>query len=145
MYKIRPLAKADYYNNFLQVLNQLSMCYVDKISYEDFCRKIDTMYKSSFTFVIEDQDLCKIIACGTLLIEHKFIHNLSCVGHIEDIVVDAKYRNKGLGKQIIEHLVKEAKDHNCYKVILNCSPDNIKFYEKCGFACKNMEMSIYFS
>ena len=30
----------------------------------------------------------KVIGCATLLIEPKFIHECSNVGHIEDVVID---------------------------------------------------------
>ena len=41
------------------------------------------------------------MACGTLMVEHKFIHGGRGVGHIEDIVVDSSTRGSGLGKLMI--------------------------------------------
>ena len=41
------------------------------------------------------------MACGTLMVEHKFIHGGRSVGHIEDIVVDSSTRGSGLGKLMI--------------------------------------------
>ena len=48
-----------------------------------------------------------ILAAGTLLLEQKFIHGGALVGHIEDVVVAKKARGLGLGKEIVDHLVKE--------------------------------------
>lgn len=84
----------------------------------------------------------KIIGMGTLLLEPKIIHNFGTVAHIEDIVVDKKYRGINIGKQIINHLIQLSKDKNAYKVILNCNEKNIEFYKKCGFYKNEIEMRL---
>jgi len=81
-----------------------------------------------------------ILAAGTLLIEQKFIHGGAVVGHIEDIVVAEKARGLGLGKQIVEHLIKRAKDLNAYKVILDTKEDTSGFYAKLGFHKHEIQM-----
>ena len=45
---------------------------------------------------------------------------------------------------MIEYLINKAKEHQVYKIILNCSDENIKFYEKCGFELKSNQMAKYF-
>jgi GNAT superfamily N-acetyltransferase len=89
-----------------------------------------------------DQD--QIIGLGTIFIEHKIIHGLGKVAHIEDIVTDSKFRGQGLGAQIINHLVQQAKIAKCYKVILDCAEHNVGFYTKCGFEQKGVQMVKYF-
>lgn len=84
----------------------------------------------------------KIVACATLLIENKIIHDGGKVGHIEDVTVDQTYRNQGLGKMLIDHCVKIGRENGCYKVILDCDDDNVKFYEKCGFKARGICMRI---
>jgi glucosamine-phosphate N-acetyltransferase len=37
-----------------------------------------------------------------------------------------------------------AKEIGCYKVILDCSPENEGFYQKCGYEKAGTEMSLYF-
>ena len=86
----------------------------------------------------------KVTACGSIFIEKKFIHNLGSVGHIEDIVVNKNHRKKGLGKMIINKLTEYAKEQKCYKVILDCAEENVKFYEKCGYKNKGISMGKYF-
>jgi glucosamine-phosphate N-acetyltransferase len=137
--EFRSLEKTDYDKGYLSLLEQLAP--VGNVTKNHFELSFDKM--NSNIFVIEHDN--KIIASGTLLIEHKFIHELSCVGHIEDIVVDNDYRSKKLGKKIVEHLVEYARMNNCYKVILNCSSEIKQFYEKIGFYEKNIEMSKYFA
>ena len=34
----------------------------------------------------------------------------------------------------------QAREAGCYKVILDCSDSNVKFYEKCGFQKKEVQM-----
>lgn len=57
----------------------------------------------------------------------------SWAGYIENVVIDADYQGFGFGRQIVQAIVNDAKYLGCYKVELNCSDDNIPFYEKCGF------------
>jgi glucosamine-phosphate N-acetyltransferase len=145
LYQITKLDKSDYHKGFLQLLGQLtSVQSIDNpITYEQFCKHFDQM--TSDVYVIRDISLNKIVATGTLMIETKFIHNLSSVGHIEDIVVDKEQRGLGLGKSMIDHLVKLSEKSNCYKVILDCGKHNAEFYEKCRFKNKGIEMALYFN
>ena len=76
-----------------------------------------------------------------LLVERKLIHSCGLVGHIEDISVLQTEQGKSLGLYIVRYLANLAKARGCYKVILDCSPENIKFYNKCGFNQCGIEMS----
>ena len=67
------------------------------------------------------------------MIEQKFIHDGGKVGHIEDVVVRKEYQGKGVGKKIVNALLKYAEKKGCYKTILDCSEDLIPFYESIGF------------
>ena len=67
------------------------------------------------------------------------------VGHIEDVVIDEKYKGNGLGKDIVFYATSIAKKNGCYKVILDCSDDNIGFYIKSGYIKKGNQMALYFS
>ena len=93
--------------------------------------------------VIEDRKLRTIIGAGSVILEMKFIRNTGICGHIEDIVVDKTYRGKNLGLRVIQLLKELAYANECYKVILDCEDHNQKFYEKCGFHRKGVEMACY--
>ena len=54
--------------------------------------------------------------------------------------MEASITFKGVGKTIIDSLVEIAKEEGCYKVILNCSNENVPFYIKCGFKLTENEM-----
>jgi glucosamine-phosphate N-acetyltransferase len=75
----------------------------------------------------------EIIGATTLLIEQKFIHDGGKVGHIEDVVIRKEYQGKGVGKKIVNVLLKYAKKKGCYKTILDCSDELVPFYESIGF------------
>lgn len=136
------LQKEDFYRGFLQLLEQLTVVEIDKISYENFCKQFDQL--QSKVIVIRDKNKNnKVIATASIFIEKKFIHNLSSVGHIEDVVVDKEVRGKNLGKILIEELVRISKLNFCYKILLDCQKNNVDFYEKCGFSQKGVEMSYY--
>lgn len=125
-------------NQLMFIYKQLSIC--DKLSNADF---LDIARNQ--TIFVKVDDVLNVQGCITILVERKMIHNGQYVGHIEDVIVDEKYRSLKIGKQLIEHVIAYAKEKQCYKVILNCN-DNVEgFYEKFGFQCKNKEMSLYFS
>jgi glucosamine-phosphate N-acetyltransferase len=85
----------------------------------------------------------KIIGTGTIIYEPKIIHGGKKVGHIEDLVVSPEYRGQHIATTILKMLIEDSKQNNCYKVILDCNSDNIKFYEKNGFIHKNSQMSYH--
>ncbi|RPA88035.1 acyl-CoA N-acyltransferase [Ascobolus immersus RN42] len=143
-YKLRPLNKQDYTKGFLDVLRQLTT--VGDITEEQWNERYDWMKKREgeyFVVAIEDGE-GKVVGCGTLVVERKFLRNLGLVGHIEDIAVDSNQRKKNLGKIIIETLDFLAKNAGCYKSILDCSEHNVGFYEKCGHKVAGTQMAQYY-
>ena len=58
-------------------------------------------------------------------------------------MVHEKARGKRLGKKIVTTLMALGKQLGCYKVVLDCSQDNVPFYEKCGFTPKEHQMAWY--
>lgn len=81
---------------------------------------------------------------ATLLLERKFLRHCGKVGHIEDVVVDERCRGARLGLRLITALTEAAQAAGCYKVVLDCSEDNVAFYEKCGLRRKDVQMANYF-
>ena len=82
----------------------------------------------------------QIIGTSAVLIEKKFLHGGSYVGHIEDVVTRKGYEGKGIGKNLINSCIDAARLQRCYKIILNCRNENVPFYEKLGFHKKHNEM-----
>ena len=66
------------------------------------------------------------------------------IGLIEDVVVSKKFRGKSVASSIIKKLISISKKEGCYKTILNTDSKTESFYEKLGFAQKNLQMEIRF-
>lgn len=139
---LRLLQVDDYHKGFLQILGQLAV--VGEVSFDQFKKRLEEQKKvvpqTYFTVVIEDVSKSKIIATSTLIVEMKFTHGCSRVGHIEDVVVDETYRGYKLGKRVIDECKRIATEQGCYKTILDCSEKNVPFYESCGFKKKEVQM-----
>ncbi|RPD65489.1 acyl-CoA N-acyltransferase [Lentinus tigrinus ALCF2SS1-7] len=141
---IRPLASTDYRRNHLSVLSVLTV--VTDPGESAWRAQFETLRatpRTYYSIVIVDKASDRIVAVGTVFIEHKFLRGLGCVGHIEDIAVDKSQQGKKLGLRIIHALTGISENSGCYKTILNCSDSNIPFYEKCGFQKKENEMAKY--
>ena len=133
---LRLLKKEDYVE-FKTLINQFRESNFDE---RDFQTAYDIIFQNSEIWVIVDENN-KLIGSGTMIIEQKFIYNLTRLAHIEDVIIDESHRKKGLGKEIIHHLINRAKIHKCYKVVLDCSNSNTGFYIKCGFENRGNQMS----
>lgn len=138
---IRLLLLSDYYRGYLSLLKQLSVITSD-ITYDDFKDKwlqiSNNIYHQIYVIEIDN----KIVASGTILVEPKFIRNSKFAGHIEDIVVDEKYRGRGLSKIIMNKLLEVAKEFECYRVTLNCQESKLDLYKKFGFSNKSLGMRV---
>ncbi|KAJ1824295.1 Glucosamine-phosphate N-acetyltransferase-like protein [Coemansia sp. RSA 2671] len=140
---IRPLELTDYRKGYIECLANLTL--VGDVTEQMFAESFEDMQRAGcyFVIVIEDLDAAKIVATGTLVVEQKFIRMCGRVGHIEDIVVAKGQQGKRFGFTIIKQLMELATATGCYKSILDCSPDNVPFYEKCGLENKGIQMAAY--
>jgi glucosamine-phosphate N-acetyltransferase len=84
----------------------------------------------------------KIAGTTTLLVEQKFIHGGGLVGHIEDVAVGPDFEGQGVGSTLVRAGIAKAKELGCYKVILDCKPELVGFYERIGFRKHEIGMRI---
>lgn len=125
---IRDLQESDLTNGFLDTLKFLT--HVGDIDINAAKKRFNEI-KSNPDYIIKVAEVDgRIVATTTLFIESKFIHNLGCVGHIEDVVTDKQFQGRGLSQKIILSLLQEAKKRGCYKTILDCDDKLVPFYEK---------------
>ncbi|KAL6856649.1 acetyltransferase [Trichoderma novae-zelandiae] len=145
-YQLRALRRSDYDSGFLECLRVLTT--VGDISEEKFQKQYDNMLarEDYYIIVIEDttREKNSVVATGALIVEHKFIHSLGKVGHIEDIAVAKDQQGKKLGLRLIQALDYVADKIGCYKSILDCSDANEGFYVKCGFRRAGLQMAHYY-
>lgn len=140
------LLSEDNINEYLELIKNLSDT-VERDNMNNLMNyyKIMELYPFIQIWIALEVSSNKIIGCGTILIEPKFIHKCGSVAHIEDVCVLPEYHSNGYGKLIIQLLIDVSKVNNCYKIILNCNDEKKGFYEKCGFRKTNNQMSIYFN
>ena len=143
-FSIRFINEQDINDDYYSLLGQLTEINIESMEMQRTKDFINGLNENHCIYVIECESTNRIVASGTLLIENKLIRNYGKVGHIEDIVVDKSWRGYGLGKYMIDHLGKESKNKGCYKCILDCSDENVGFYEKCSYVRKGAQMSLYF-
>lgn len=140
--KIRKLQKEDYHIGFMKLINIFTKK-SKEISYNEFCNYFDKIMKDNNICIIVIIKNNKIIGTGKIIFDYKFQNNFSCIGHIEDICILEEEQCNGYGKIIIKELIKLSVNNKCYKTILNCNKEYIKFYEKLGFSNKGNEMCLY--
>ena len=132
---IRKLVKSDY-ASFLKLIQQFRPTIF-----------VQEQFDEIFDKLMGDVWVCEVdgelIATGTILYEHKFIHNGGISAHIEDIFVQESYRKSGIGGSLIKHLIDEANSHHCYKIILDCKHELMPFYERLGFQPHGYQMALY--
>ncbi len=99
--------------------------------YTDFVNNI--LNDNHIILLLINMKTNEIIASGTLLIEKKLTYGGCKMGHIENILVEEKYRGNGYGKKIVEHLIEYARTSKCYRIDLSCEEKLVDFYSKIGF------------
>lgn len=83
-----------------------------------------------------------IIGTTTLLVEPKFIFGGGRVAHIEDVAVRAGWQRKGIGFKLVSYATEQAAIMRCVRTVLDCSDENIPFYEKIGYSYHGNSMKI---
>ncbi|KAJ2829001.1 Glucosamine-phosphate N-acetyltransferase-like protein [Coemansia erecta] len=140
---MRPLELTDFRKGYMDCLSNLTV--TGEVSEQMFAESFEEMQRAGcyFVAVVEDLHTEKIVASGTLMVEQKFLRGCGRVGHVEDIVVAKGQQGKRFGVTIVKQLLEIANATGCYKTILDCSADNVAFYEKCGMEQKSVQMALY--
>lgn len=134
---INNLEKNDY-QNYLTLMNQFRPIN-NKISYELFCELYDKIFLSSEIYVARLNN--KIIGSIKVFFEQKFINNCALYAHVEDVIVDEKYRHLKIGSQLLDYVKKKAVEKNCFKCTLVCSEEVKNFYLNNQFEKRGINMS----
>jgi glucosamine-phosphate N-acetyltransferase len=133
-------------DSYLELLSELTeVSKVDTPKFLENVQKISEMGTIIICF-LENPPFTgfKIVASGTLIIEPKIIHGCKNVGHIEDVVVKENYRGFNISQDILDLLKIEAREKDCYKVILDCNKEIQRVYIKSGFEENGIQMGVYF-
>jgi ribosomal protein S18 acetylase RimI-like enzyme len=67
-------------------------------------------------------------------------------GYIQKLVVDRNYRKKGIGKLLIDRVIKKLRELDVLYIPISIEEELVPFYEKCGFKkTKQVPMNISYS
>ncbi|CAG8646927.1 5534_t:CDS:2, partial [Funneliformis caledonium] len=131
-YTLRPLSIDDYERGFFDVLSVFND--IGSLSKDQFLERFNYMKARQDEYfvivIISPED--RVIGTGAIFVEHKFIFNAGRVGHIEDVAIDKNHQGKHFGSSVVQALKYIGVKIGCVKAILDCSVENIPFYEKCG-------------
>jgi glucosamine-phosphate N-acetyltransferase len=96
--------------------------------------KLNPLHKIFVAILQDRKNEGLVIGATTLLVEPKFIFGGGRVGHIEDVAVRVEYQRKGIGFKLVNYATEQAAIMRCIRTILDCSNENIPFYEKSGYS-----------
>jgi glucosamine-phosphate N-acetyltransferase len=135
-YRIRKLEIEDYDKGYKELLSQLTETGdMKKETFQEaFRRCMNNRYHH--VVVVENVEMKKIVATGTMFIEQKFVHDCGKVGHITDLQVDRDAHRKNIGPILFNQLVRMAKSFSVYKCMLSTNsnkpnPNSQDFYTIC--------------
>jgi len=130
------LAKNQDLQAIVSLLLQLSPS-SDAVSYHRLELILEKIVNDENYYILVCEVDNKIIGTSSVFIRKNLSHNGRSVAYLENMVVDKKFRSKGVGGSIMESMISISKSNHCYKIILDCSIKNVEFYEKLGFRLTN--------
>ena len=138
---IRNIEREDLNVSYLKLLNELRGIYSNKLDGDiNLNDEWNTFVNNNDYHIIVAVYGAHVVGTAALIIERKIDSRIA--GHIEDVVVSKKHRGSGMGSMLVKELIEVAKREKCYKVILNCSDENVPFYRKLGFSKRDNGMIV---
>jgi GNAT superfamily N-acetyltransferase len=95
--------------------------------------------------VVEENE--EVIGTTVLAILPGMVHGTAPFAVLEYVVVDEKCRSKGVGRLLMEHCLKLAREAGCYKVMLTSDKKRKqahKFYQSLSFEASAHGFKYYF-
>jgi streptothricin acetyltransferase len=102
----------------------------------DYAAYIDNPDRTVFFAYIDDRLAGQIRLC-------RYWNQYACV---EDIVVDARFRRQGVGRELIQRAKQWAMDKQLAGIMLETQNNNIggcRLYERCGFELGGFDRHLY--
>lgn len=95
--------------------------------------------------VAKDEDV--VVGTIVLLIVPNLSHSASPWALVENLVIDHKYRNRGLGRMLMDYAIARARETGCYRIVLSSDKRRRKahrFYRSLGFEASAHGFRLYF-
>lgn len=116
---------------FLQANNMADITAVDRLRFV-------TEGRQNFSFIAKEKLNSgeeKIVGCVIAITD-------GFRGYLNKLVVDSEFRQKGLGKQLVNKTIESLKLAGCQEIVILCKPFLAKWYESMGFV-KDLDSLIY--
>lgn len=128
--QIRKAKPEDFENGLLETLAVISDDLPTPNQGKEILSRREIIENQTYVAIVDKQ----VVGTVSLIMELKIIHAGKHVAHVEDIAVRKKWQNKGIGKKLMEHIIQDArKTYGCYKLLIDCKPDLVKYYSQFGF------------
>jgi GNAT superfamily N-acetyltransferase len=78
-----------------------------------------------------------VIGTYALLVMHNLAHQGTPSAIVEDVVVSELHQSQGIGRDMMQHAMRQAREAGCYKLALSSNQKRERahaFYESLGFA-----------
>lgn len=108
-------------------LQQMFNLRIEVFVYEQHVPKeleLDEYDKTAIHVIAKIKD--KVIGCGRILLKGDH-------GQIGRVVVKKPYRKQGIGKQLMQELIRISKEHGAMSIILHAQLPVVHFYESLNF------------
>lgn len=132
MIEIRPCTSKD----FAAVVALLGQLWPDKpLDSESLRRIYDRSLCSNQQVYLCAVSEGRVVGFGSLTLKSN-LWNEAFVGFVDEMVVDEAHRSRGIGTQILDHLISWARDKGCNRIELDSAfhrRDAHAFYERRGF------------
>ncbi len=143
--KIKELEESDlekFGPDFYKTLDNLKpQGEFDLIKAKHILHNINSCEGHVFVAIVDNQ---RLVGTCTLFLEPKFLRNGVVAAHMEDLSVMKEFEGKAVASLIAKKCVEFAKEKGCYRLILDCKDNLVKFYGKFGFQEKAVCMKLYF-
>ncbi len=140
MITVRPLELEDWAYGLPETLSALSPCHpINNGRWEELVAEVSNWTTTFFYVAVYDGQVVGAIAAGTF---RHLTRGGSLSMQIEDVAVHREHQGRGVGKALMEEMLKMARRLGCYKVTLDCHPDKVAFYEKLGFFNQGVAMRL---
>lgn len=101
---------------------------------------IDLFEKDNYYHLLVGEINGIIVSSVTLIIVRNLTHNIRPYAVIENVVTHSDYRGNHYATRLMNYASDIANSYECYKIMLLTSSkleSTLKFYENCGFNCKD--------
>jgi GNAT superfamily N-acetyltransferase len=114
---------------------------------EEYRRVFNEMAATpGYELLVAEED-GEILGTTVLAILPGIAHGVSPFAVVEYVVVDEKYRRRGIGKLLMDYVVARAKEAGCYKIMLTSDKRREpahEFYRSLGFEASAHGFRLYF-